>query len=377
MTLTNLDGAEANLAREHQSVYSWFTDFNNRTVDLNEIITVLSRDRITPVDDPLFALASDAPDYMRPREPVIAVKINGDARAYPLAILMWQEIVNDTVGGEPVTITFCPLCNTAIAFERTLEGHELTFGTSGNLRNSDLVMWDRQTQSWWQQITGEAIVGQLAGKTLKQVPSPIIAWETFQTEYPDGKVLLRVVNSAGREIREYDSPPYEGYDSVDTNPFLFDGEVDGRLPANVRVLTIKSDGESVAYPWPFLKESKVINDTVGGQELVAFFDDGTLSAFLDNSFREQASGSSTVFNRVLDGQALTFTLGESGITDEETGSVWSIIGKAVSGPLEGKALEQVVHQNHFWFAWAVFEPDTEVRSDAGAVSGPVGGVTPG
>lgn len=377
VTLTNLDGQEANLARQHQSNYGWYTDFNNRIVDLSEITNLLPRDRITPVDDPQFGSASEAPDYMRPREPVIAVKVNGDARAYPLAMLMWQEIVNDTVGGVPLTITFCPLCNTAIAFERTLEGHELTFGTSGNLRNSDLVMWDRQTESWWQQITGEAIVGKLAGKTLTQVPSPIIAWEAFQADYPEGKLLLREFSALGRELRPYDDPPYEGYDSVDTNPFLFDGDVDGRLPANVRVLTIKDESASVAYPWPFLKEAKVINDTVGDRELVAFFDDGTLSAFLDNRFSQQTSGSSTVFNRVLDGQSLTFSLGENGVTDEETGSVWSVTGKAVSGPLEGKSLEQVIHQNHFWFAWAVFEPDTQVRSKASEVSGPVSGTTAG
>lgn len=374
VTLTGLDGLEESAAKRHQLNYNWFTDFNKRTVDLTEISNLLPRDRITPVDDPLFALASEAPGYMRAREPVIAVKINGDARAYPLAILMWQEVVNDTVGGEPLTITFCPLCNTAVAFERTLEGHELTFGTSGNLRNSDLVMWDRQTESWWQQITGEAIVGQLAGKTLTQVPAPIIAWETFLAEYPDGKLLLRVVDSSGLEIRQYDRPPYAGYDSVDTNPFAFDGPIDSRLPANVRVLTIKSGEESVAYPWPFLKEAQVINDTVGGVDLVAFFDDGTLSAFLDASSREQTSGSSTVFNREVDGQTLTFTLGERGITDEETGSVWSQTGKAISGPLAGKSLEQVIHQNHFWFAWAVFMPETEIRDSAGKVTGPVGGL---
>lgn len=374
VTLNSLEGAELAAAERHQRVHNWFTDFNNRTVDLTEISNLLPRDRIKPVDEPLFVAPVDAPSYMRPREPVIAVKINGDARAYPLAMLMWQEIVNDTVGGVPLTITFCPLCNTAVAFERTLEGHELTFGTSGNLRNSDLVMWDRQTQSWWQQITGEAIVGKLAGKVLTQVPSPIIAFETFQDEYPDGKLLLRELNAQGQEIRPYSVPPYAGYDSVDTDPFAFDGVVDSRLPANIRVLTIKNGGESVAYPWPFLEEAGVINDTVGDIDLVAFFDDGTLSAFLDGSSRTHTSGSSTVFSRELDGKLLTFTLGDEGITDEQTGSVWSLTGKATSGPMAGKALEQVVHQNHFWFAWAVFEPDTELRESAEAVSGPVGTV---
>ncbi len=369
--LTNLEGLELSAARRWQLSFNWFTDFNTRIVSLNEIDNLLPRDRIKPVDNPQFAVASDPPSYMRDREPVIAIEIDGDARAYPLAILMWQEIVNDVVGDVPVTVTFCPLCNTAIAFERVLEGNELTFGTSGNLRNSDLVMWDRQTESWWQQITGEAIVGQLSGKVLDQVPSPIIAWETFQEQYPDGKLLLREVDALGQEIRPYDDPPYAGYDSVDTNPFAFDGPVDNRLPANLRVLTVNLDDETVAYPFTFLEEALVINDTIGDHEVVAFFDNGTLSAFFDARSRPQTSGSTTMFNREVDGETLTFSLGDDGIVDDQTGSVWNIVGKAISGSMEGTELEPVIHQNHFWFAWAVFEPDTEIRGTEADVTGPI------
>jgi len=173
-------------------------------------MTILGRDQIIPIDIPALLPVANAPDYMQPREPVISIVIEGDARAYPLAMLMWHEIVNDTVGGVPVTVTFCPLCNTSITFERVVDGQELTFGTSGMLRRSDLVMWDRQSQSLWQQITGNAIVGDFAAdKTvLKQLPSAIIAWETFAESYPEGKVLRRVTNSVGMPIREYDRPPY-------------------------------------------------------------------------------------------------------------------------------------------------------------------------
>ncbi len=158
----------------------WETDFSQRLVDLGDFVSILNRDGIDPIDEPAFASVSDPPSYMKPREPVIAVEINGDARAYPLAMLMWHEIVNDVVGGMPVTVTFCPLCNTAITFDRVVDGVELTFGTTGKVRNSDLVMWDRQTQSWWQQITGEALVGHYAGQgtELDVINSPIIAWES-------------------------------------------------------------------------------------------------------------------------------------------------------------------------------------------------------
>ena len=124
-----------------------------------------------PIDDPQFVEFKDADRYLSADEPVMVVALGGEARAYPLQILLWHEIVNDTVGGEPVVVTYCPLCNTALAFQRTFEGQILDFGVTGNLRNSDLVMYDRQSESWWQQITGKAIVGTHASKLLTPVPA--------------------------------------------------------------------------------------------------------------------------------------------------------------------------------------------------------------
>jgi hypothetical protein len=327
-----------------------------------ELEIVLPRDQITPIDEPIFVPVADTPDYMEAREPVVAVIVDGDARAYPLAILMWHEIVNDTIGGVPVTVTFCPLCNTGITFERVVDGQELTFGTSGMLRRSDLVMWDRQTQSFWQQITGEALAGDFAANetVLKQLPSSIMAWETFADTYPEGKLLARVVNENGLQVRGYDNPPYAGYDNVDTQPFLFRDTVDGRLVATSRVLTI--DGEvPVSYPFAFLKETPVLNDTIDGEPIAAFFDYETYSAFNDSRGDHQTAGSVAVFSRELDGRTLTFEKSDSGITDVETASKWSLAGVAISGELEGAQLKPVVHANHFWFAWAVFKPNTIIR----------------
>lgn len=175
---SGLEESEQSRAEGLRLFWNWNTDFNHSTISLNELQLVLPRDRIAPINDPTFAPVSDAPDYLRDEKPVIIVDINGDARAYPLAMLMWHEIVNDTVGDVLVTVTFCPLCNTGITFERVLDGRELTFGTSGMLRNSDLVMWDRQTETLWQQITGEALAGDYAAeeRVLKFVPSSIIGW---------------------------------------------------------------------------------------------------------------------------------------------------------------------------------------------------------
>jgi hypothetical protein len=134
---------------------------------------------------------AEADEWLRPQEPVVLVQVDDDARAYPLQILTWHEIVNDTVGGLPLTVTFCPLCNTAIAFERTLDGRVLDFGTTGRLRFSNLIMYDRQTESWWQQAGGDAIAGELAGSQLTFYPATIIAWDEFRAAHPEGQVLSR------------------------------------------------------------------------------------------------------------------------------------------------------------------------------------------
>ena len=153
--------------------------------------------------------------------------------------------MNDVVGGVPVTVTFCPLCNSAIVFERTVGDLVLDFGTSGNLRNSDLVMWDRQTESWWQQFTGEAIVGRMAGTKLKFLAASIISWQGFKTHQPGGEVLSKNTGLG----RRYGENPYVGYDTVDNPPFLFTGDLDGRLQPKERVAAISVDGVNVAFPF--------------------------------------------------------------------------------------------------------------------------------
>jgi hypothetical protein len=364
------DDVERMRAQRLKDIWGWNTDLNHKNIDLLELEIVLPKDRIIPIDEPNFKTVANAPNYMEAREPVVAVIVNGEAKAYPLAILMWHEIVNDTIGGVPVTVTFCPLCNTGITFERVVDGLELDFGTSGMLRKSDLVMWDRQTESYWQQITGEALAGDYAADdtVLKQIPSSIIAWETFVESYPDGHLLERVFNEHGSPTRPYDLPPYAGYDDVDTQPFLFRDTPDDRLVATSRVLTI--DGETpVAYPFEFLKETPVLNDTIDGNAIVALFDYETFSAFNDITEQHKTSGSVAVFSRDVDGQTLTFKSDDMEIVDIETGSVWSVAGIATSGELEGTALVPVIHANHFWFAWAVFKPNTVIKDSVDDLTG--------
>ena len=250
------------------SYFGWETDFSKRSVEFSEISSGgPPRDGIPPLDEPVFTTFDDADDWLNSKEPVISLEIGGDARAYPLQIITWHEIVNDQVGGVPVSVTFCPLCNSAITFDRRLDGVVHDFGTSGNLRNSDLIMWDRQTETWWQQLTGEGIVGELTGKRLTFLPSSVISWEDFKATYPDGQVLSRETGFN----RRYGENPYVGYDRADSPPFLFRGDLDGRLLPKERVAAVNIGEVDAAFPFTTLNEERVVNYTVAGQDLVIFF----------------------------------------------------------------------------------------------------------
>ena len=202
------------------------TDFTKYSVTFDEILSGgPPKDGIPALDEPKFISVQEADEWLKPVEPVILFTHGEEVRAYPLQILMWHEIVNDVVAGTPVVVTFCPLCNTAIAFERTVAGQVLDFGTTGRLRHSNLIMYDRQTESWWQQATGEAIIGEFTGQQLQLLPVMIVSWKEFQAAYPDGKVLSR---DTGYN-RQYGQNPYVGYDDINNSPFLFKGKTDGRL----------------------------------------------------------------------------------------------------------------------------------------------------
>ena len=204
----------------------------------------------------------------------------------------------------------------------------------------------------------------MTGTKLTFIPANVISWGDFREIHPQGQVLTRETGF----IRNYDSPPYRGYDEIGSTPFLFSGEIDDRLDAMERVVGLAIDGQNMAYPFMLLEANPVINDTVGGQELVVFYTGGTLSAFAGRGGPNRVVGSTGVYVPFIEGQKLTFTIQDDLIVDEETGSNWNILGQAVEGPLEGSQLPGIAHANHFWFAWAAFHPDTVVKSagDLGA-----------
>lgn len=235
------------------------TDFSKKSIEFSEIISGgPPKDGIPSIDNPQFTPIGEI-ETLGAKEPVISVEIGEDARAYPLRILIWHEIVNDTVGGKPVTVTYCPLCNSAIVFDRNVAGKVRDFGTTGKLRRSDLVMYDRQSQSWWQQFTGEAIVGDLTGTKLKAIPARLEAFELFKKRHPDGKVL--VPNNPG--LRNYGQNPYVRYDTA-KQPFLYRGAMPDGINPMVRVVAVKVDGalKAVALPLIAKKRRFEIGDVV-------------------------------------------------------------------------------------------------------------------
>ncbi|WP_299861460.1 DUF3179 domain-containing protein [uncultured Hoeflea sp.] len=242
----------------------WKTDFAKTSVDLS---TVMSggppRDGIPPIDDPQFLPVSEA-GGLDDKEPVMTVVIKDKARAYPLRVMTWHEIVNDRLGGRAIAVTYCPLCNAAIVFDRTVEGSETTFGTTGKLRNSDLVMYDRETDSWWQQFTGEAIAGARTGVALKVIPSRLEAWATFRDRHPDGEVLTP--NNPG--LRDYGRNPYSGYDSSSV-PFLYRGPMPEGIKPLSYVVVVRDGPEPVAVSLDKVRRDNKIR-----------LDDGTLIAWV-------------------------------------------------------------------------------------------------
>lgn len=322
-------------------------------------------DGIPPIDEPVFAPAPDI-DFLADNEAVLALEINGEHRAYPVQIMLWHEIVNDTVGGVPVAVTYCPLCNSALTFDRRVEGQEVTFGTSGLLWNSALVMYDRQTETLWSHFTGQGIVGVHTGVRLERYPIATVPWASWRDAHPDALVLTRDTGSD----RRYGQNPYPGYDDVTSRPFLFEGEVDGRYTAMTRVVGLGDGDTAVAVPLTVLRESPVLTVDVGPRPVVVWWQEGTASPLDDEDVAAGDDiGATVVFGAVVDGRPALFTLDGDHLVDDATGTRWNRFGVAVDGPFTGSRLPAVEHLDTFWFAWSTFQPTTTVVHGAPTVEG--------
>ncbi len=366
--VVDLDEAEAAQALTAAGVPlgEWKTDFLRMTVDPAELLASGTRrpprSALNIGSAGAYDSVTDADEWMGDAEPVLAVEAGGEARAYPLRVLIWHPIVNDELGSKPVLATYSPLTNTALAFERRVGIAAPLFQASGALRFNNQLLYDEATESWWQQGTGEAVAGELAGSRLALLPGLLISWAEFKRAYPNDAALSVNAGFAG----DYDFNPY--FDA-DFNPpeALHGGELDPRMPAHARVLGLRAGGEALAVPLSGL-DAGPAQFEFGGAPTVVFWAPGTASALSHIDIaRGRDVGAAAAFDSRVDGQRLTFSREGKLFVDAQTGSEWSVSGRAVGGPLEGRRLQPAPQTNSFWFAWAALNPGGEIfRGGQGA-----------
>ncbi len=262
----------------------------------------VSKDGIPSIDNPKFVSVEEADKWIQDNELVLAIIYKGVKRVYPLQIMVWHEIVNDNIAGDPILITYCPLCGSGIAYERKIDGEEVEFGTSGKLYNSNLVMYDRKTDSYWSQIDGKAIVGELTGRELKEISIDTVSWREWKKEHPDSGVLSQQTGFS----RSYGTDPYGSYYEDSFLIFPVESE-DNRIHPKTVIFGIELDGTYKAYKEDDLKELRIIEDIVNNVKVMVERDDAGIVK----------------------------------ITNTETG-------------------EEIVKERDFWFAWYAFHPDTSL-----------------
>ncbi len=363
------------------------TNFKISAVDPEEILPGgPSKDGIPSIIDPNWVSYADAGTWLEDKEPVISVYINGQARAYPLQILIWHEAVNDVVGGVPVVVTFSPLSYSTIVYDRRVGKDILTFGITGYLRKLNTILYDYKTESFWQQITGNAIVGDLTGAKLIPIPCQIISFEQFQQAYPEGLVL----STDNQQYKDYGTNPYYKFDRFRPDPYeayvvessrhssLDYYSLDGKdydrqhdidyeknyteeISPMERILVFNIGDVFYGYPYSFTFKQKVFNDEKNDVPFVIFHLDGAVSAVDERNIPSSKEiGSTGIFDRRVDGEILTFSYTWNTIMDQPTNSVWDITGHAIAGMLKGKRLKPIVHGNFFTFTWLSFHPATKL-----------------
>jgi len=299
-------------------------------------------DGIPSIDNPVFADLQGS-YFMSDSDTVIGLEINGEAKAYPLFILVWHEIVNDNVGGTPVAVTYCPLCYTNQVFERVIDGQEVEFGTSGKLYNSNLVMYDRLTESYWSQALGIAVKGELSGYKLNLVPFDVITWGDWKTLHPDTMVLTTDTG----HIRSYATDPYGNYYTEPRILFPVEHSDDRMHPKEI-ILGFNRDDIYKAYKQNDIESNVIINDSIGETPVML------ISLYSENS---------RAFERTINGVVLDFEYVDGKIFDFQTNSEWNYDGFSISGEYQGKQLERMAIEPGFWFEWIAFHPQTLVYGD--------------
>lgn len=301
------------------------------------------KDGIPSIDNPVFVDVLGS-HFMSDSDTVIGLEINGEVKAYPIFILVWHEIVNDKVGETPISVTYCPLCYTNQVFERVINGKEVEFGTSGKLYNSNLLMYDRFTESYWSQALGMAVKGELTGYQLNLIPFDVITWGDWKTLHPDTMVLTTDTG----HIRSYATDPYENYYTEPRIMFPVE-HTDDRMHPKEIIIGFNQDNIYKAYKQNDIESNVVINDSIGNTSIVL------ISLFSENS---------RVFERTINDNVLDFVYVDEKIFDTQTNSEWNYNELSLSGEFEGEQLERMPIEPGFWFEWVAFHPETLVYGDA-------------
>lgn len=301
------------------------------------------KDGIPPIDEPEFVAASGV-DFLDDRDPVFGLVHRGEVRCYPQLVLVWHEIVNDTVAGEPLSVTYCPLTGSVVAFSGSAGGRPLTFGTTGKLVNSNLLMYDRVTDSEWPQLLGTAIRGQLRGERLRELPLVWTSWGRWRAAHPETMVL----STETGHLRPYGTDPYGsyaplgGYYASGGPIFPVLAESDELDPKEV-VVGIKAEQGYLAVRKSRIQRLGTMSLSVGRTPVIAVWDEELATA--------------RVLVRRVQGRTLRF---EQGARRDRSGSTWTADGRAVDGPWEGEQLETANFLDAMWFAWHAFYPDSEL-----------------
>jgi len=319
-------------------------------LDRSLLITSLAPDAIPAINNPTMVLPGDPEaSYLRPEDRVLGIVINGEARAYPHNILWHHEIINDEVAGERVSVTFCPLTGSGLAFRPEIDGRQLDLGVSGLLFANNLVLYDRtEDEVYGPQLMVGGVCESFVGRSLELLPLQEMSWERWQELHPDTRV---VTGDTGYD-RNYQFYPYRDWDDIDNPELYVPLPLDDSRTPKERILAIRDGDGGRAYPFLELAEIGLyaaINKVVSGIPTAVFYDGRSGAAAL-------------AFDARVGGQALTFAVGPEGFwTDAETGSIWSFDGSAVEGPLEGERLTtRSDAYTLFWFAWTHFQPNGEV-----------------
>ena len=334
---------------------NWRTNWERYILDPELLGPGNNRDAIPPIYLPQFEPVDSADSWLDDDDLVGVLALDDEVHVYPLRLLVYHEVANDQIAGVPVLVTFCPLCDTVLAFDRRVAGEALLFGVSMKLHNKNLIMWDHQTESWWQQASGMAIVGDLAGEQLDFLPVRTLFWRDVRQDMPQARVLSRESGFPDSEAGFYDIKMCPT-DYATEPPLWTGGPTSEVLGPHDRVVGLNLKG-AVAYPVTALAQRRVVNDVVDGQDVVLFHSAQPCTGGRGAATTDTAS----VYSPLAGERKLSFYPKEGKVLDRETGGTWSPGGLALSGPLKGTQLRPLPYTISFWFAWVAFYPNTDLR----------------